>query len=77
MPAKRSEIEIEGVKWRLTSKWQNVWGNWQFWWQQFDSDADEWVNDSNGDLDWANRMSNHYGVKITGEYPESKSKDER
>jgi len=75
--AKKETIKIDDVDHRLSSKWQDVWGNWQFWWQSYDSDAEEWVNIANGDLDWAGRMSAHYNVKITGAYPESQKNEPR
>lgn len=58
---------------RLWSKWQDVWGNWQFWWQHSD-DGKEWENVANGDLEWSQRMSNHYQIAITGEYTDEQRK---
>lgn len=68
--ARKDTIKIGELEYRLWSKWQDVWGNWQFWWQYKDQNG-EWVNDCNGDLEWSKRMSAHYQVKISGEFAEN------
>lgn len=61
-------------KYRLTSRWQDVWGDWQFWWERKSMTVEdaEWESVANGDLEWAGRMSNHYKIIITGEYADEK-----